>query len=185
MSINFEERRHHFKNDNNNLKLKNNKSIKKNNQKKINLGISQEIYNSSSSPSQNNKNISPSFKNVINSKNKKTQYQKSGQNTINTQFNLLQKLEKKGKEENNNKHNRSFEENAINNDILLHYKIESPLIPGNLDNCGKEIIEILNLKRNNVNQNNKIKKIKNKKLNNSYIIESRFKSRYLNSKFLL
>ena len=177
MSMNFEERRYHLKNDFNNIKINNNKN-KKNNQKKINLGASQELYNISNSPSQNNKNISPSFKNVINSKNKKQQYQNRGQNTMNDQFNLIQKLNKKKKEENNYKHNKSFEDNAINNDILLQYKIESPLIPGNLDNCGNEIIEILNLNGNNGNgnQNNKIKKLKNKKLNNSYILESKFKS---------
>jgi hypothetical protein len=88
----------------------------------------------------------------------------------------LQKFNKKSKEENNYKHNRSFEQNSINNDILLQYKIESPLVPGISDNCGNEIIEILNLNGNGNKNSNKIKKIKNKNLNNSYILQSKFKN---------
>ena len=83
----------------------------------------------------------------------------------------LKKIRKK-EEENNYKLNNSLEVFSLNNDILLQYKIESPLIPGNMDNCGKEIIEILNLNGNNDNniKNNKNKKINKKKLNNSYIL---------------
>ena len=174
MSLNFDDRRTQIKNDYNNyIKQTYNKSIKKNNQKKIYLGMSQDPYINSNSPSQNNKVISPTLKNVMNIKSKKP-FQNKSQNAINDQFNFMQKLNKKSKEENNYKHNRSFEQNSINNDILLQYKIESPLVPGISDNCGNEIIEILNL---NGNKNpNKIKKIKKKNLNNSYILQSKYKN---------
>ena len=174
MSLNFDDRRSHIKNEYNNyIKQTYNKSIKKNNQKKIYLGMSQDPYINSNSPSQNNKVISPTLKNVMNIKSKKP-FQNKSQNSINDQFNFMQKFNKKNKEENNYKHNRSFEQNSINNDILLQYKIESPLIPGISDNCGNEIIEILNL---NGNKNpNKIKKIKKKNLNNSYILQSKYKT---------
>ena len=174
MSLNFDDRRSQIKNDYNNyIKQTYNKSIKKNNQKKIYLGMSHDPYINSNSPSQNNKVISPTLKNVMNIKSKKP-FQNKSQNAINDQFNFMQKLNKKSKEENNYKHNRSFEQNSINNDILLQYKIESPLVPGISDNCGNEIIEILNL---NGNKNpNKIKKIKKKNLNNSYILQSKYKN---------
>jgi hypothetical protein len=174
MSLNFDDRRTQIKNDYNNyFKQTYNRSIKKNNQKKIFLGMSQDPYINSNSPSQNNKVISPTLKNVMNIKSKKP-FQNKSQNAINDQFNFMQKLNKKSKEENNYKHNRSFEQNSINNDILLQYKIESPLVPGISDNCGNEIIEILNL---NGNKNpNKIKKIKKKNLNNSYILQSKYKN---------
>ena len=174
MSLNFDDRRSQIKNDYNNyIKQTYNKSIKKNNQKKIYLGMSHDPYINSNSPSQNNKVISPTLKNVMNIKSKKP-FQNKSQNAINDQFNFMQKLNKKSKEENNYKHNRSFEQNSLNNDILLQYKIESPLVPGISDNCGNEIIEILNL---NGNKNpNKIKKIKKKNLNNSYILQSKYKN---------
>ena len=147
--------------------------MKKNNQKKIFLGMPQETHSSSNSSSQNNKILSPTLRNAMKDKNKNM----AGNDNKNLkgidQFNLIQKLNKKKKEENNYKHNKSFEENAINNNILLQYKIESPLIPGNMDNCGNEILEILNL---NINNNNKTKKLSKKKLNNSYILQSKFKS---------
>ena len=174
MSLNFDDRRSQIKNDYNNyIKQTYNRSIKKNNQKKIYLGMSHDPYINSNSPSQNNKVISPTLKNVMNIKSKKP-FQNKSQNAINDQFNFMQKLNKKSKEENNYKHNRSFEQNSINNDILLQYKIESPLVPGISDNCGNEIIEILNLNGNK--NSNKIKKIKNKNLNNSYILQSKFKN---------
>ena len=174
MSLNFDDRRSQIKNDYNNyIKQTYNRSIKKNNQKKIYLGMSQDPYINSNSPSQNNKVISPTLKNVMNIKSKKP-FQNKSQNAINDQFNFMQKFNKKSKEENNYKHNRSFEQNSINNDILLQYKIESPLVPGISDNCGNEIIEILNLNGNK--NSNKIKKIKNKNLNNSYILQSKFKN---------
>ena len=174
MSLNFDDRRSQIKNDYNNyFKQTYNKSIKKNNQKKIYLGMSHDPYINSNSPSQNNKVISPTLKNIMNIKSKKP-LQNKNQNAINDQFNFMQKLKRKSKEENNYKHNRSFEQNSINNDILLQYKIESPLIPGISDNCGNEIIEILNL---NGNKNpNKIKKLKKKNLNNSYILQTKFKT---------
>jgi len=174
MSLNFDDRRSQIKNDYNNyFKQTYNKSIKKNNQKKIYLGMSHDPYINSNSPSQNNKVISPTLKNTMNIKSKKP-LQNKNQNAINDQFNFMQKLKRKSKEENNYKHNRSFEQNSINNDILLQYKIESPLIPGISDNCGNEIIEILNL---NGNKNpNKIKKLKKKNLNNSYILQTKFKT---------
>ena len=63
---------------------------------------------------------------------------------------------------------------SLNKDILLHYKKESPLIPGQTGNCGNEILEILNLNGNNNKNKNvsKIKKIK-KQLNNSCIPQSK------------
>ena len=173
MSLNFDDRRSQIKNDYNNyIKQTYNKSIKKNNQKKIYLGMSHDPYINSNSPSQNNKVISPTLKNVMNIKSKKP-FQNKSQNAINDQFNFMQKFNKKSKEENNYKHNRSFEQNSINNDILLQYKIESPLVPGISDNCGNEILEILNL---DINNNNKSKNMSKKKLNNSYILQSKFKS---------
>jgi hypothetical protein len=50
------------------------------------------------------------------------------------------------------------------------------LVPGISDNCGNEIIEIINLNGNGNKNSNKIKKIKNKNLNNSYILQSKFKN---------
>ena len=173
MSLNFDDRRTQIKNDYNNyFKQSYNRSIKKNNQKKIYLGMSHDPFINSNSPPQNNKIISPTLRNIMNIKNKKP-FQNKSQNEINDEFNIMQKFKRKSKEENNYKHNRSFEQNSINNDILLQYKIESPLVPGISDNCGNEIIEILNL---NGNKNpNKIKRIKKKNLNNSYILQSRYK----------
>ena len=174
MSLIFDDRKSQIKNDYNNyIKQTYNKNIKKNNQKKIFLGMSQDPYISSHSPFQENKIISPILRNVMNAKSKKP-FQNKSQKAIDDQFNFMQKLNKKNKEENNYKHNRSFEQNSINNDILLQYKIESPLIPGMSDNCGNEIIEILNLNGNK--NSNKIRKIKKKNLNNSYILQSRFKT---------
>lgn len=172
--LNFEDRKIFLKNNyNKNQKKTYNKNMKKNNQKKIFLGMPQETHSSSNSSSQNNKILSPTLRNAMKDKNKNM----AGNDNKNLkgidQFNLIQKLNKKKKEENNYKHNKSFEENAINNNILLQYKIESPLIPGNMDNCGNEILEILNL---NINNNNKTKKLSKKKLNNSYILQSKFKS---------
>jgi len=174
MSLNFDDRKSHIKNEYNNfIKQTYNKSFKKNKQKKIYLGISKDPYISSNSPLQNNKAISPTLRNAVNIKSKKLPYQNKSQNATNDQINFTQKFNRRGKEENNFKHNRSFEQNSINNDILLQYKVESPLIPGMSDNCGNEIIEILNL---NGNKNtNKIKKIKKKNLNNSYILQTKFK----------
>ena len=171
--LNFEERKIFLKNNyNKNQKKTYNKNMRKNNQKKIFLGMGQETHSSSNSSSQN-KVLSPTLRNAVKGKNKNTGNENKNLKEID-QFNLIQKLNKKKKEENNYKHNKSFEENAINNNILLQYKIESPLIPGNnMDNCGNEILEILNL---DINNNNKSKNLSKKKLNNSYILQSKFKS---------
>ena len=170
--LNFEDRKIFLKNNYNNKNQKKtyNKNMRKNNQKKIFLGINQETHSSSNSSSQN-KILSPTLRNAMKSKNKNMVGNDNKNLKGIDQFNLIQKLNKNQKEENNYKHNKSFEENAINNNILLQYKIESPLVPGNMDNCGNEILEILNL-----NNNTKTKNMSKKKLNNSYILQSKFKS---------
>jgi len=172
--LNFEDRKIFMKNNYNKYQKKTyNKNMKKSNQKKIFLGINQETHSSSNSSSQNNKILSPTLKNVMKGKNKNM----AGNDNKNLkgidQFNLIQNMNKKKQDENSYKHNKSFEENSINNNILLQYKIESPLVPGNMDNCGNEILEILNLNQDN---NSKTKNESNKKLNNSYILQSKFKS---------
>ena len=169
--LNFEDRKITLKsNYYKNQKKTYNKNMKKNNQNKIFLGMNQEAHSSSNSSSQN-KMLSPTLKNIMKSKNNNM----AGNDNKNLkgldQFNLIQKLNKIKKEENSYKHNKSFEENAINNNILMQYKKESPLVPGNMDNCGNEILEILNL-----NDNTKTKNVDKKKLNNSYILQSKFKS---------
>ena len=172
--LNFEDRKLFKNNYNKNQKKTYNKNMRKNNQKNIFLGMNQETHSSSNSSSQN-KVFSPTLRNAIKGKNKNTENDNKNLKGID-QFNLIQKLNKKKQEENNYKHNKSFEENSINNNILLQYKIESPLIPGNMDNCGNEILEILDLNTNNNNNNNKSKNLSKKKLNNSYILQSKFKS---------
>ena len=172
--LNFEDRKIFMKNNYNKYQKKTyKKNMKKSNQKKIFLGINQETHSSSNSSSQNNKILSPTLKNVMKGKNKNV----AGNDNKNLkgmdQFNLIQNINKKKQDEISYKHNKSFEENSINNNILLQYKIESPLVPGNMDNCGNEILEILNLNQDN---NSKTKNESNKKLNNSYILQSKFKS---------
>ena len=171
--LNFEDRKIFLKNNYNNKNQKKtyNKNMRKNNQKKIFLGINQETHSSSNSSSQN-KMLSPTLRNAMKSKNKNMVGNDNKNLKGIDQFNIIQKLNKKKKEENSYKHNKSFEENAINNNILLQYKIESPLVPGNMDNCGNEILEILNL---NINNDTKSKNMSKKKLNNSYILQNKFK----------
>ena len=181
MSLLNEEKKFYYKNNNKNLNIKQNniknKNIK-NNHKKIYNGVSQDPFSSSNSSSQNNKIISPTWNNATNySNNKFPNNSKKKENIIKDEYNLFNKKIKKKKEENNYKHNKSLEDISLNKDILLQYKIESPLIPGNTDNCGNEIIEILNLNgSNDNNKNNKAKKLNKKKLNNSYILQSKYKS---------
>ena len=179
MSLLNEGKKFYFKNDTKYIKQSNtkNKNFKSNN-KKIYNGISQDPFSSSNSSSQNNKIISPTWNDLSNyNDNKFPNYSKKKENIIKDEYNLFNKKNKKSKKENNYKHNKSLEDISLNNDILLHYKIESPLIPGNTDNCGNEIIEILNLNGNiDNNKNNKSKKINKKKLNNSYILQSKYKS---------
>jgi len=178
----FDEKKFNIKNDyNKNLKKNTNRFNKKNNPKKVYNGILQEpSYNIPNISSENKKIISPIIKN-------NNDYEKNMINKDNA------KKEKKEKNKNYNhyNHNKSFEDISINNDILLQYKIESPLIPGQTGNYGNEIIEILNLNgnnnnninntninnnKNNINNNSKIKKIKKKQLNNSYLSQSKYKS---------
>ena len=173
--ISFEERKHNFYKDfNRPYNLNNNKNIKKTKHKKLNNIKTKEQYNSSNSSSQNNKIIPPLLKKIKNNNKKLVNYQSNTQKTIEEEYNLFNRKIKKHKEENNYKHNKSFEDISLNNDILLQYKIESPLIPGITDNCGNEIIEILNLNGND--DNNKTKKKKQNKLNNSYIFQTKYKN---------
>jgi len=179
----FDEKKFNIKNDyNKNLKKNNNRFNKKNNQKKVYNGILKEpSYNIPNNSSQNKKIISPPLrnKNDYEKNNKIKNIQLKNQNDSNILYN---DKKKKNKDENKNynhyKHNESFEDISINNDILLQYKIESPLIPGQTGNYGNEIIEILNLNGNNNNNNinNKIKKIKKKPLNKSYISQTKYKN---------
>ena len=167
-----------------NRSSKQSKNIKRNQKKTYNV-MSKDPYNSSNSSSQNNKIISPPWLNMPNNRsNILPNYPKRKPNLISEEYNRFNKKTKKIKKENNYKHNKSLENISLNNDILLQYKIESPLIPGNIDNCGNEILEILNLNGDNnakananINNNsNKIKKVKNQKLNNSYILQNKYKS---------
>ena len=165
----FDEKKFNIKNDyNKNYKKNSNRFNKKSNQKKVYNGILKEpSYNIPKISSQNKKIISPPLrnKNDYEKNNKIKNIQLKNQNDSNILYN---DKKKKNKDENI----------SINNDILLQYKIESPLIPGQTGNYGNEIIEILNLNGNNNNNNinNKIKKIKKKPLNNSYISQTKYKN---------
>ena len=171
MSLYNEERKYNLKTDIRNLNQNNHKSIK-NNQKKLYNGLSQDIFYSSNNNSQNKKKISLPLNTISNPKTKIiSNNSKKQSNLINDEYNLFNKRIHKKKEDNRYKHNKSLEEFSINNDILLQYKIESPLIPGNTDHCGNEIIEILNLNGENGNTISQKSKI-----NNSYILEPKFKS---------
>ena len=199
MSLNFDERKFFFKNDyNNNLRQNNSKNTKKT-LKNTYTGISKDHFNNYNNSSQNNKIMYPNLIDILNTKSKIIPNQPNrNQNIPSIQYNLFTKKMRKKKND-NYKHNKSFEENSLNNNILLQYKIESPLIPGNTDNCGNEIIEILNLNGNTNNNNsnnnnnnnnnnyninnfnsnsnyNQNKKSKKKNLNNSYILQSKYKN---------
>ena len=81
-------------------------------------------------------NSRDNFNNSLSEKNRVFHnHQKHNQNIPTGQYNLFTKKLKK-KKSNNYKHNKSFEENVLNNNILLQYKNESPLIPGKNDGCG-------------------------------------------------
>ena len=122
------------------------------------------------------------FNNSLSEKNRVFHNQKKqNQNISGIQYNIFTKKLKK-KQSNNYKHNKSYEENALNNNILLQYKNESPLIPGNDGGCGNEILEILNLNGNKKNDNNNnnhshnTKKVKKSNLNNSSLSQTKYKN---------
>ena len=171
MSLNNGERKFNLKTDTRNIKQNNHKNIKKTHKKLYN-GLSQDNLTCSNNYYQNNRIVSPTWNNISKNKTKiNSNNYKKQPNIASEEYKLFNKKIKKKKEENAYKHNKSLEEFSINNDILLHYKVESPLIPGNIDNCGDEIIEILDL--NGDNFDNQIKK---QKLNNSYILQPKYKS---------
>ena len=178
MSLNIVKKPFNLKNDHNkNIKKNSNRIITKTNKKKVHNVKIQDPYNSSNSSSQNKKLISPSFKNINNAKNKKTNNPPNNKSISNGKNKLSNNKKKKKEDEknkSNNKNNKSYLDISLNKDILLHYKKESPLIPGQTGNCGNEILEILNLNGNNNKNKNvsKIKKIK-KQLNNSCIPQSK------------
>ncbi len=135
----------------NDIKTINQNKRVKSNQKKTYSAISRNLFNNPKNTSRNKNHVSPDLNLILNNKFKSkvsSEHSKKKKSILTEQNNISIKREKKEKrvqkenkekekekEGNKYKHNKSLEEISLNNDILLQYKLESPLIPGNNANC--------------------------------------------------